>query len=820
MKHHICNNIICALYISIMPSFAIAQDLEKTVFEYDKAGNIKSVYFSKADKEHEYIKSANVFFRDILKISEQDCFIANKSIRLDGENETFEQFYKGIKVENAGYTFHYDENGCMRYAHGNYVSITNLDTKPIISKEEACNEFAKYEGMSPSSVADYAVELIIKNIKVEHPFETPLLVYKVSIDRIKGCDVCIPEYGYIDAKTGSLVKTESSIRNTEPDGSFHTKYYGTKSATTYLYNGNYYLRDASRGLGIETDNLNNHTIYGTDYLTPISDDDNNWYYSDFTDSTFMALDVHWALQKIYDRLYYTHGKNSIDNNGKRIYAYVNALIYTMGIGYYSDNACWSKSQKVLLFGNGGFIALRPYSTLDTVAHEFGHGITQYQIGWSDNENYLEEGLSDIWGTIMDYRFGDANTEVWKQGEHLQSVSCLRDLGNPLSTDAVYQMADTYNSTKYQECVSDGNFYGMSGVFSHWFYLLVNGGQGYNANGKYYILSPVGMDVAENLIVKAVYDNYLRNTTSYFDVRNAFVAAARAMNIEGLVSAVCNAWYAVGVGEMYLSLTGPSLTCSVSSYTIEGLPAGYSVTWYLNDNYYNTHNLLISNYPSTGHCLIIRDQNVDLMNATLTAEVKYNNVTMQTLTKSKLYAYDGFKGHYTSGNLSGDINYTMIVPVIPNYSTYITSPNFLDGTVTCSTTATTPSYWACSPYSEELVVIMPTNHNNTPIVFYIDDVCGNQYTLYLFASSSYNMNLTNGDNSITVSITENGKSTNNMSLNQPLTIEVHNATTGELVATQTSTSRSTSLSTIGWQNGMYVIKVTVGNESWSEKIIKK
>ena len=52
MKHHICNNIICALYISIMPSFAIAQDLEKTVFEYDKAGNIKSVYFSKADKEH------------------------------------------------------------------------------------------------------------------------------------------------------------------------------------------------------------------------------------------------------------------------------------------------------------------------------------------------------------------------------------------------------------------------------------------------------------------------------------------------------------------------------------------------------------------------------------------------------------------------------------------------------------------------------------------------------------------------------------------------------------------------------------------------
>ena len=47
-----------------------------------------------------------------------------------------------------------------------------------------------------------------------------------------------------------------------------------------------------------------------------------------------------------------------------------------------------------------------------------------------------------------------------------------------------------------------------------------------------------------LIVRAVYDNYLRYTTSYEDVREAFVAAAAAMNVSGLVSAVLNAWFAV------------------------------------------------------------------------------------------------------------------------------------------------------------------------------------------------------------------------------------------------------------------------------------
>ena len=272
--------------------------------------------------------------------------------------------------------------------------------------------------------------------------------------------------------------------------------------------------------------------------------------------------------------------------------------------------------------------------------------------------------------------------------------------------------------------------------------------------------------------------------------------------------------------MDLSLKGPSHICSSGTYHIEGLPSGFNVTWSLSDSTYNDNYHLISNFPVTGYCLILRDEDEDLMNATLTAEVKYNNVTMQTLTKTKLYAFEGFKGYYTSGDINSEISYTMILPVITNYSTYITSPNFLGATVTYSPTATIPYYWSYSPYSEELLVIMPPNHNNIPIVININDACGNQYTLYLFGTNSYNMNLTNGDNSITISLVGNGESTSNLSLNQPLTIEVYNATTRELIATQTSTSRSTTLSTTGWQKGLYVVKVVVGNEFWSEKIIKK
>ena len=815
MKHLIYKTIALTLCITIMPFLAVAQDLDKTVFEYDKTGNVKSVYFSKEDKEHEQIKSSDVFFRDILKASDYDQFIPNKAIRLEKGNETFEQYYKGVRVEGAGYTFHYDENGCIRYAHGNYVVVSNLDTNASISKEDACRAFAKYERISPLSVMEYSSELIIISFRKNNTVETPLLVYKVSIDEIDETAVCNTEYGYVDAKTGRIVQTESSFNYTEPVGTFYTKYYGTRTATTNLYQSYYSLRDVSRG--IETDNLNNYLTTQTCYATPITDSDNTWYYTDYTDSTFMAYDVHWALQKIHDRLYDTHGKNSIDNNGKSIFAFVNA-----SIDGFPANAGWSKTQKKVFFGNGNeYGYVRPISSLDIVAHEYGHGITQYQIGWSHDEDFLNEGLSDIWGAIMDYRFGDTNTEVWKHGENIRlNYDCFRDLGNPLSFYA-NPMADTYNSTKYQEFMSNGDYYGMSGVFSHWFYLLVNGGQGYNANGKYYILSPVGMDVAENLIVKAVYDNYLRHTTSYPDVRNAFIRAAQSMNIDGLVAAVCNAWYAVGVGEMYLSLSGPPFVCSTGAYSISNLPSGYTVSWSISDNYYNNgYNLLIPNYPTTGHCLIIRDDDHDLSNATLTAAIKYNGVTMQTLTMEGIYAYDGFRGHYISGNISSDIDYTYILHVTPNYNTIITSYNFLGASVSYSSSGITPLYWGFSPNLGEIDVTMPSNNNNVPIVFNIDDVCGNQYTLYLFPTSYNNINILNGDNSITVTLSGNNETSKAADFDQPWIVEVRNATSGELIETRSSTNQSATISTLGWQKGMYVVKVTLGNKFWNEKIVKR
>lgn len=671
----------CALVFAISLS-AVAQGLEESIFKYDKSGNVKSVEFTKSDGNR---MSVEVFFRDVLKIKTNNEFVRNEEIRLEKGNESFEQFYKGIKVDKAGYTFHYDENGCMKYAHGKYVDILDLDTKPTIRKEDAAKAFAKFKGLSLDSITQSSAELIIKCVKGDDDIEIPILVYKVSI---AVNNVCITDYGYVDAKTGNVVCSESYINNSAATGTFVTKYYGTKYATTDLSNGSYYLYDPTRGDGIEVKDLQNYDYTLKSYASlaqSISDSDNYWQYSDYNDSTFMAYDVHWAFQKIYDRLYFVHGKNSLNNNGKKIMAYVRASFPLFFMVFTTSQAAWNQERKEFYFGMGGGMN-RPFSSMDIVAHEYGHGITYYQVGWSSNEQYLNEGLSDIWAIIMDYRFGDSNSLVWKMGEHIHpSKVCFRDVEFPESDNAYEKMASTYHSVLYDSLSAAGKNYGMSGVFSHWFYLLVNGGQSYNANNTYYHLNPVGMDVAENLIVKAVYDNYLRNTTSYSDVRDAFIAAARAMNVYGLDVAVSNAWYAAGVGDMYYPITGPDVVYSQGTYNIDGLPSEYSVSWSLIGD--NASNFIVqNNTPSTNQCTIIRQEHTEFSGSptlTLSAQIYIGGTAVATLTKSiyvpfisgetnpcltDVYTVEGLSNNYTvSWDLSGS-GYSVIQDFIPNYNT--------------------------------------------------------------------------------------------------------------------------------------------------------
>ena len=270
-----------------------------------------------------------------------------------------------------------------------------------------------------------------------------------------------------------------------------------------------------------------------------------------------------------------------------------------------------------------------------------------------------------------------------------------------------------------------------------------------------------------------------------------------------------------------AIEGPNYICQHDTCylnNLDKLPSNFTVTWSLSDSYYNTHNCLMSNIPTTGYCIITRDPNQDMTDATLTAKIKKGNTIIKELTKDHMHVYAGFKGNYTSGDLSGSIPYTYYFNIRTNATTYIKSANFYGATVTYSSSGATPSIWGFSSYNGDLTFVTTTP--NSAVVINVTDTSGNSYVLYAYATSQYGLNVSNEGDYIIVTLDDEDNSQRSSGVDQSWTIEVRNVTTGQLMATQSSTSRSESISTVGWPKGIYVVKVTIGKEVLTEKVIVK
>ena len=265
------------------------------------------------------------------------------------------------------------------------------------------------------------------------------------------------------------------------------------------------------------------------------------------------------------------------------------------------------------------------------------------------------------------------------------------------------------------------------------------------------------------------------------------------------------------------IIGPELVNTYGQYQIENLPSDVTVSWSLSNSNYNNYSHLISNFPALGWCLIFRDDNYDMKNDTLKAEIKYNNVTVQTLKKI-VNAYDDFWGQYTSGNLSGEINYSHYFAIKTNIVTTVTSPNLYGATVTYDSSGATPTSWTFYPTSGTLYFTAPAGY--IPVIINVHDGCGNDYVLYAYpAAFLYNINISYGDNGFTVTL-EGSDPERESNEDQPWTVEVRSATTGQLMTVQSSTSRSETISTAGWPKGIYIVKVTIGKEVLTEKVVVK
>jgi len=403
----------------------------------------------------------------------------------------------------------------------------------------------------------------------------------------------------VDAVTNEVIREIPLIYDVNTPCTAQTIYSGTVGITGDSFTGGFRLRENRNGVDIQTLNLQNSFNYATAIdFTNTNTNFTNGSWANFNQDR-AALDAHWGAEKVLSYWGDVHGRNSIDGNGLRVLSYVHAS--PDGFGWNNGQWVGGPNNHFMQYGDGDGFIFNPLTSLDIAAHEMGHGITEFTAGLAPGTQEsaaLNEGFSDIWGACVSNKSAPTTKQTWLIGEEIfatPAFNCIRNMQNPRSTTtAEGQHPDTYHGQFWD---NNGEPHFNSTVLSHWFFLLSQGGNGWNngqtshaaANdGVPWNVGGIGINNAELIAYRAL-SLYLNPSADYMAARNATISAARDIdNTRGvgmcLEIAVTNAWYAVGVGAAYsgnagLSINGDNIFCTTSNnYTIPNLPAGATVLW--------------------------------------------------------------------------------------------------------------------------------------------------------------------------------------------------------------------------------------------------
>jgi len=515
--------------------------------------------FSQAEKNRELIEKNNwlsisessLNVDDFFKNKYADFGLKNPELMhqtkvIKGKNglkhSKFQQYYNGLKVLGGEYILH-EKNGKLKNANGIILPNINLDTQSKISsaglkyivQNQAIKEEQNKNKGEKVNLFDF------NNLKIE-PIE--LVVVDKSFPDHSGnyalaqvVEVEFPVYPphrdhyLINAHSGQLITVLPQICHTEVEGRVQTRYSGEQTITVDSVAPNrFLLQDFSRGNGIVT--INDITN------APFEDSDNYWENFN-SEQDEVAGDAHFGAISFYDYLLNTFNWKGLDNQGKDLTSIIHAFE-----GETYVNAFWDGTKAT--FGDGNCGDYSPLTTLDVVGHEFAHGLTEFSSGlvYRGESGGINEGMSDVFGKALEYYFSLPGTFDWDLGGGFvtgQGVEPFRSLKNP----------NWYENPKYYKGdFWDFDFEGvhnLSGVFGHWFYLLVEGARGTNEAGLRYDVKSIGMDNAMEIIF-AIETGYLTTTSDY--VETALMSLEASNAIFGIDSDesknVEEAWKAVGL----------------------------------------------------------------------------------------------------------------------------------------------------------------------------------------------------------------------------------------------------------------------------------
>jgi Zn-dependent metalloprotease len=264
------------------------------------------------------------------------------------------------------------------------------------------------------------------------------------------------------------------------------------------------------------------------------------------------------------------GRRSIDDQGMRLES-------TVHFGTRFENAMWNGRQ--MIYGDGdGRIFSRFTTSLDVIAHELTHGVTQFSaaLGYYGQSGALNEHLSDAFGIMVkQYKLDQSASESdWLIGASLfgpavngRAVRSMAAPGTAYDDPLLGRDPQCAHMRDYVDTGCDnGGVHINSGILNHAFYLaaITIGGRPWQVLGKIWYVA-----LTDRITPDADFEDFARATVD--------IAGELYGNGGQVQRIVAKAWSDVG-------LFAPIFLCNEASHAHSRqerpvrMPAGRAAKW--------------------------------------------------------------------------------------------------------------------------------------------------------------------------------------------------------------------------------------------------
>jgi Zn-dependent metalloprotease len=484
-----------------------------------------------------------------------DAFaVRDVMVDADGsEHVRLDRSYRGLPVFGGDLVVH-SRNGKLR----GVTQGLRSDARPGLQGRIGAD--AALEAAALAFGPGYQGAPVVRRV-VYARYVAPTLAWEVRLQGEDAAGAPKDRTYYVDAASGSLLFSESNYQHAKAAGGKSGGGGGSEATAPLspavgsgraLLNGSvvlssgtsgsgFVLRDPTRGDSI-TWNANNAGInFVSTKSSLFTDADNAWGDHTMRDTATVGADVHYAAATAWDYYAQVLGRRGIRNDGAGTIAYVH-------VQRNWANAMWHNG--AMYFGDGDQ-TFKPLVSLDIVAHEMTHGVTQATAGlaYSGESGGLNEATSDIFGTMAEH-FGNnpADLPDYTLGETSSNGAPVRFMYKP--------SLDGKSPDCYSAAVAGMNPHQASAIGNRFFFLLAEGatppaGSGLGAadlvcNGNTG-LDAIGRDAAQRIWYQAL-TRYMTSGTTYAMARGATLQAAADLFGAGSRQqhAVAAAWSAAGV----------------------------------------------------------------------------------------------------------------------------------------------------------------------------------------------------------------------------------------------------------------------------------